>query len=180
MGSPRKCLPAADVVWFPIEELPTRSLPSSGSKEERAPRSESGVPWRFLTDEPGGTHERHHRYRPPHGDPTRRSRHWLRRGRAGHRHGSATKQQTDRLVEWAKPFKKRTWAFESAGGLGYLLAQQLVDAGEHVLDVPATWPRGCGSWGQESRTRTIQTTPGRWPFTCRVNPCSGVVFERNG
>jgi transposase len=50
----------------------------------------------------------------------------------------ATKQQTDRLVEWAKPFKKRTWAIESAGGLGYLLAQQLVDAGEHVLDVPAT------------------------------------------
>ena len=50
----------------------------------------------------------------------------------------ATKRQTDRLVEWAKPFKKRTWAIESAGGLGYLLAQQLVDAGEHVLDVPAT------------------------------------------
>jgi transposase len=37
-----------------------------------------------------------------------------------------------------KPFEKRTWAIESAGGLGYLLAQQLVDAGEHVLDVPAT------------------------------------------
>jgi transposase len=50
----------------------------------------------------------------------------------------ATKQQTDRLVDWAKPFKHRTWAIESAGGLGYLLAQQLVDAGEHVLDVPAT------------------------------------------
>jgi transposase len=50
----------------------------------------------------------------------------------------ATKQQTDRLVDWAKPFKQRTWAIESAGGLGYLLAQQLVDAGEHVLDVPAT------------------------------------------
>ena len=29
-------------------------------------------------------------------------------------------------------------AIESAGGLGYLLAQQLVDAGEHVLDVPTT------------------------------------------
>jgi transposase len=50
----------------------------------------------------------------------------------------ATKQQTDRLVDWAKPFTKRTWAIESAGGLGYLLAQQLVDAGEQVLDVPAT------------------------------------------
>jgi hypothetical protein len=30
------------------------------------------------------------------------------------------------------------WAIESAGGLGYLLAQQLVGAGERVLDVPAT------------------------------------------
>ena len=31
-----------------------------------------------------------------------------------------------------------TWAIESAGGLGYLLAEQLVDAGEAVLDVPPT------------------------------------------
>ena len=50
----------------------------------------------------------------------------------------ATRHQTDRLLSWAEPFEKRTWAIESAGGLGYLLAQQLVDAGEHVLDVPAT------------------------------------------
>jgi transposase len=50
----------------------------------------------------------------------------------------ATSQQTDKLLSWAEPFKERTWAIESAGGLGYLLAQQLVDAGEHVLDVPAT------------------------------------------
>ena len=33
---------------------------------------------------------------------------------------------------------QRTWAVESAGGLGYLLSQQLVAAGETVLDVPAT------------------------------------------
>ncbi len=50
----------------------------------------------------------------------------------------ATKTQVDRLVRWAAPFEERTWAIESAGGLGYLLAQQLVDAGEHVVDVPAT------------------------------------------
>jgi hypothetical protein len=30
------------------------------------------------------------------------------------------------------------WAIESAGGLGHLLAQQLVAAGETVVDVPAT------------------------------------------
>jgi transposase len=42
------------------------------------------------------------------------------------------------LIDWAAPFDKRTWAIESAGGLGYLLAQQLVARGEDVLDVPAT------------------------------------------
>jgi transposase len=50
----------------------------------------------------------------------------------------ATKTQVDRLVRWAAPFEERTWAIESAGGLGYLLAQQLVGAGERVVDVPAT------------------------------------------
>jgi transposase len=38
----------------------------------------------------------------------------------------------------AEPFEKRRWAIESAGGTGYLLAQQLVAQGEEVLDVPAT------------------------------------------
>jgi transposase len=50
----------------------------------------------------------------------------------------ASRRQLDQLLQWAAPFEKRTWAIESAGGLGYLLAQQLVAAGEHVLDVPAT------------------------------------------
>jgi len=51
------------------------------------------------------------------------------------RSGGAQSQQ---LMAWAEPFQDRTWAIESAGGLGYLLAQQLVAAGEAVLDVPAT------------------------------------------
>ena len=42
------------------------------------------------------------------------------------------------MLAWAEPFEKRTWAIESASGLGYLLAQQLVAAGETVVDVPAT------------------------------------------
>ena len=50
----------------------------------------------------------------------------------------ATHRQVDQLMSWAEPFEKRTWAIESAGGLGYLLAQQLVAQGEDVLDVPAT------------------------------------------
>jgi transposase len=44
--------------------------------------------------------------------------------------------QTVRLRDWAERFEDRTWAVESAHGLGYLLAQQLVAAGETVVDVP--------------------------------------------
>ena len=50
----------------------------------------------------------------------------------------ATRRPVDQLLEWAARFEERTWAIESAGGLGYLLVQQLVGAGERVLDVPAT------------------------------------------
>jgi transposase len=50
----------------------------------------------------------------------------------------ATVGQVDELLGWAKPLGEREWAVESAGGLGYLLSQQLVAAGETVLDVPAT------------------------------------------
>ena len=50
----------------------------------------------------------------------------------------ATRVQVDRLLDWATPFPSRTWAVEGAEGLGFLLAQQLVNAGETVVDVPAT------------------------------------------
>jgi transposase len=50
----------------------------------------------------------------------------------------ATKHQVEQLQRWANPFDARVWAIESATGLGYLLAQQLVAAGETVLDVPPT------------------------------------------
>ena len=43
--------------------------------------------------------------------------------------------QADRLVAWAAAWPERTWAVEGARGMGYLLAQQLVAAGERVLDV---------------------------------------------
>ena len=50
----------------------------------------------------------------------------------------ASRQQVDELLKWAARFEDRTWVVESADGLGYLLAQQLVATGERVLDVPAT------------------------------------------
>ena len=43
--------------------------------------------------------------------------------------------QVERLLSWADQWPGRIWAVEGAGGLGYLLAQQLVAAGEIVLDV---------------------------------------------
>ena len=43
--------------------------------------------------------------------------------------------QVERLLAWAVKWPQRTWAVEGAGGLGYLLAQQLVSVGETVLDV---------------------------------------------
>jgi transposase len=43
--------------------------------------------------------------------------------------------QAGKLVAWAAAWPERTWAVEGAGGLGRLLAQQLVAAGERVLDV---------------------------------------------
>ncbi len=50
----------------------------------------------------------------------------------------ASKRQGAELLAWADGFGDRAWAIESASGLGYLLAQQLLAAGETVLDVPAT------------------------------------------
>ena len=47
----------------------------------------------------------------------------------------ASAAQAQRLVAWAAGWPERTWAVEGAGGLGHLLAQQLVAAGERVLDV---------------------------------------------
>jgi len=44
--------------------------------------------------------------------------------------------QRERLLAWAAAFTPRTWAVEGATGMGALLAQQLVAAGEHVVDVP--------------------------------------------
>jgi len=44
--------------------------------------------------------------------------------------------QAERLLAWAAAWPQRTWAVEGAGGLGHLLGQQLLAAGERVLDVP--------------------------------------------
>jgi transposase len=48
----------------------------------------------------------------------------------------ACARQAQQLLAWSEAWPERTWAVEGAGGLGHLLSQQLVAAGERVLDVP--------------------------------------------
>lgn len=50
----------------------------------------------------------------------------------------ANRSQLKTLLDWADRVDGdgRTWAVEAAGGLGYLLSQQLVASGERVVDVP--------------------------------------------
>jgi Transposase len=43
--------------------------------------------------------------------------------------------QAEKLIAWAAAWPERIWTVEGAPGLGRLLAQQLVTAGERVLDV---------------------------------------------
>jgi transposase len=48
----------------------------------------------------------------------------------------ASAVQVERLLGWAQAWPERAWAVEGADGIGHLLAQQLLSAGERVLDVP--------------------------------------------
>src|SRR2546429_691170 len=48
----------------------------------------------------------------------------------------ASAVQAERLLSGAQSWPDRSWAVEGAGGAGHLLAQQLLSAGERVLDVP--------------------------------------------
>ena len=80
-----------------------------------------------------------------------------------------SKGQTDELCEWASGCADRTWAVESARGLGYLVAQQLVAAGERVVDVPATMTSRVRLWARESPKEAIRALKRR---------ISDVVYRR--
>ena len=70
----------------------------------------------------------------------------------------AGRTQLEELLAWSASFDDRVWAIESANGLGYLLGQQLVGAGERVLEVPATFSARVRVLATSRRTRTIRTT----------------------
>jgi transposase len=50
---------------------------------------------------------------------------------------TADRHQVRRLLAWANEWPQRTWAIENANGLGWLLSRQLLEADQHVVDVPA-------------------------------------------
>ena len=50
---------------------------------------------------------------------------------------AADARQISKLLRFAKEWPDRIWAVENANGLGRLLARQLVETGETVIDVPA-------------------------------------------
>jgi len=50
--------------------------------------------------------------------------------------------QAGKLVAWAAAWPERTWAVESARGLGHLLARQLVAAGSGCWTCSPSWVPG--------------------------------------
>jgi transposase len=77
----------------------------------------------------------------------------------------ASCKQVPELLEWVKRLDggDRIWPIESAGGLGYLLAQQLLAAGEHVVDIPATLASRVRLLGTG---RSDKNDPERRPLGC--------------
>ena len=95
----------------------------------------------------------------------------------GSLHVRSGPRQLEQLLGWAAGFGERVWAVESAGGLGYLLAQQLVGVGERVLDVPAMLASRVRVLATRSRKRRIVTTRCRSRML-RVHPACGLCSSR--
>ena len=64
------------------------------------------------------------------------------------------KATTVALLTWASQWPERQWAVEGATGLGRGIAQQLVAAGELVLDVPAKLAARARLLGSSSARKT--------------------------
>ena len=84
----------------------------------------------------------------------------------------ATNRQVQQLLCSAEPFEKRTWAIESVGGLGYLLASEFpLPRASRCSTSRPPWPRGSGCSPPGAPTRTTPTTPIRLPSPlCEFRP----------
>ena len=65
---------------------------------------------------------------------------------------AASARMARELSDWAQSWPSRCWAIEGSDGLGKLLAQQLIAAGETVVEVPASLA---------ARARLLRTGHGR-------------------
>ena len=81
--------------------------------------------------------------------------------------------QAERLLAWAAAWPQRIWAVEGAGGLGHLLARQLLAAGERVLDVPPKLGARVRLLAAGDTNKNDPTMPGRWPSRRCARPGSG-------
>jgi hypothetical protein len=75
-----------------------------------------------------------------------------------------TERAVIQLLAWVGPWSARRWAVEGATGLGHTVAQQLVGAGELVVDVPAKLAArarllGAASARKSDRTDTASVLP---------------------
>lgn len=86
---------------------------------------------------------------------------------------TADRCQTERLLAWAEPLGvERTWAIESATGLGRLLAQQLVAPARTSSTSHPRWRRGYGCSARPRPPRTTPTTPSPPPLPgCATAGC---------
>jgi transposase len=83
----------------------------------------------------------------------------------------ANKAMLSQLLQWASAWPERTWAVEGASGLGLLLSQQLINAGESVVDVPATLA---------ARARLLHTGHGRKTDALDAVSVATVAMHRPG
>jgi transposase len=97
----------------------------------------------------------------------------------------AGRRQVAELLEWANGQVPRTWAVECAGGMGYLLSQQLVAVGEAVLDVPATLASrvrvlntGCSTKNDPNDAYAVAIAALRAPSLAPVRPADHTTVCR--
>ncbi len=75
----------------------------------------------------------------------------------GHRRLATSAKTAVHLIAWAEEWPERLWAVEGAAGLGHGVAQQLVAAGEKVVDVPAKLAARARLLGSGSARKTDLT-----------------------
>ena len=84
--------------------------------------------------------------------------------RLGHLRLPTTAQAGHQLLTWATRWPQRCWAVEGATGLGRGIAQQLLAAGEPVVDVPAKLAARARLLGAGStrKTPSMSSSGGKW------------------